>query len=54
MLEYTKPVKDVKTGFVYSNIAEAALTNGLLFSEIELAVLNRIPVFPIWHYFEWA
>lgn len=50
----TKPIRDVKTGVVYSDIAEAGLVNGLLFSELEISVTNRIPVFPIWHNFEWA
>ena len=50
----TKPVQDAKTGLLYSTIAEAAMINGLLFKEVELSVMNQIPVFPTWHHFKWA
>ena len=50
----TKSVKDSKTGLVYSSIANAAMSNGLLFVEVEMSVMNHIPVFPTWHHFTWA
>lgn len=46
-----KPIKDIKTGLVYSNIVEAAMTNGLLFTEIRRSLLDQTPVFPSWHIF---
>jgi hypothetical protein len=48
------PVRDVKTKEVYKDIVEAAMANGLLFEEIQMAVVDMIPVFPTWHLFEWA
>jgi len=48
------PVVNVKTGAMYADVVEAAMTNGLLFSEVELSVVNQIPVFPSWHLYAWA
>lgn len=48
------PVVNVKTKVVYKNVVEAAMANGLLFWEVEMAVINQIPVFPSWHLYAWA
>jgi hypothetical protein len=48
------PVFDNTTGEVYKNIAEAGITNGLLFYEIHFAIVNKTAVFPIWHVFDWV
>lgn len=46
------PIKDVKTGLVYKGgIVDAGLTNGLLFSEIRLSLMDQTPVFPTWQIF---
>lgn len=48
------PVQDAKTKEVYEDVVEAAMLNGLLFEEIQMAIVDMIPVFPTWHLFEWA
>lgn len=48
------PIEDRKTGVRYSNIVDAGLTNGLLFYEIQLALVRKVPVFPTWHLFDWV
>lgn len=48
------PVRDVKTKEEYVDVVEAAMVNGLLFEEIQMAIVDMIPVFPSWHLFEWA
>jgi hypothetical protein len=59
-MEFTKiysgvgPVQDAKTKEVYEDVVEAAMINGLLFEEIQMAIVDMIPVFPTWHLFEWA
>ena len=47
------PIVDRHTGLLYENIVSAATTNGLLFYEIKLALVNKVPVFPTWHLFDW-
>lgn len=52
---YTKnsvPIVDRTTGVIYSNIAEASMINGLLFTEVAMSLVNKIPVFPSWHLFD--
>lgn len=46
------PIMDVKTRFVYKGgIVDAGLTNGLLFSEILMSLMDQTPVFPTWQIF---
>lgn len=47
------PLVDRNTGMVYDDILEAATTNGLLFYEVSMAVVNKVMVFPSWHIFDW-
>lgn len=46
------PLVDRKTGVMYQDVYEAATRNGLLFEEVELALVNKVPVFPTWHLFD--
>lgn len=48
------PLVDRKTGVFYNDIVEAATANGLLFYELHMSVVNKTPVFPIWHIFDWT
>lgn len=54
LYEDSGAVIDTSTEIIYSDIVEAALTNGLLFYEVRLSVHNKIPVFPTYHMFEWV
>ena len=47
------PLCDQKTGLMYKDIYEAATKNGLLFLEIQMSLVNRVPVFPTFHLFDW-
>jgi hypothetical protein len=48
------PIKERKSGLVYPDIVEASLTHGILLYEVQLALVNKIPVFPTWHIFDWV
>lgn len=48
------PISDRKTGLLYSDIVEASLANGVLFYEVHLSLVNKMPVFPTWHIFDWV
>lgn len=47
------PIIDRKTGIQYEDIASAAMSNGLLPFEVQMALVNKVPVFPTWHIFDW-
>lgn len=53
--QYNKigPIVDSRSKEVYLSIAEAGITNGLLFKEINYSLLNLVAVFPTWQQFEW-
>jgi hypothetical protein len=44
---YTGPVQDMTTEQEYEHILEAAVSLGLLFSDVRLSIYNRDPVFPV-------
>lgn len=46
------PLKDRGSGIVYTNLVEAAIAHGLLFNEIHMSLVNKVPVFPTWQQFE--
>jgi hypothetical protein len=46
-------IRDRKTGVEYRDIADAALTNGLLCREILICIPTHGAVFPHWQSFEW-
>lgn len=48
------PIKERKSGLVYEDIVNASITYGVLFYEVKLALVNKIPVFPTWHVFDWV
>jgi len=47
------PLSERKSGLVYQDIVEASLSNGVLFDAVNLALVNKIPVFPTWQMFDW-
>lgn len=48
------PLVDRKTGVQYEDIATAATSNGLLPYEVQMSLVNKVPVFPTWHLFDWC
>lgn len=48
------PIVDRHSGLVYADIVDAGIANGYLFKEIKMALVNKIPVFPTWHLFDWS
>lgn len=48
------PIVDRHSGVVYEDIVAAGIANGVLFKEIKMALVNKIPVFPTWHLFDWS
>jgi len=48
------PVKDRKSGLLYSDVVEASVTNGLLFEEVYMSLVNKVPTFPTYQIFDWV
>lgn len=48
------PIVDRKTGIIYKDVVDAALSNGVLFYEIQMSLVNKVPIFPTWHIFDWV
>ena len=53
--QYSKlgPVYEIRSKKEYSSVAEAGMSNGLLFNEIDFGISNKVAVFPTWQQFEW-
>lgn len=48
------PIQEIKSGDIYSSIADASVINGLLCREVHVCIAKHTNVFPTWQIFEWV
>lgn len=47
-----RPVIEVNSEIIYSNMVDAAIVNGLLFKDVFLSIVEKLPTFPTWQTFD--